>query len=243
MTEKVDKTQDGAIIYDPQVIREIGPERFTQAGWLHAEPLAGAPGAGGRGSTLYVGNVPRQFVLRHYLRGGLVGRLVRDRYVYTGEDSTRPFREWRLLAKLAARGLNVPRPAAARFRRRGPFYTADIITVRIPGVRPLSAAVTGERRDAAFWSGIGRALRAFHAEGVFHADMNAYNVQVDEQDRVWLLDFDRGRLRPAGPWQQRTLARLERSLVKIRGLDPQVNFTRENWEQLLAGYFEASRSA
>ena len=243
MTEKVEKTQTGAIIYDPQIIREMSAQRFTPDGWLHAEPLGGALGSAGRGSTLLVGNIPRQFVLRHYLRGGLVGRLVRDRYVYTGEDSTRPFREWRLLAKLAARGLNVPRPAAARYRRRGLFYTADIITVRIPGIRPLSAAVTGERRGAEFWTGIGRALSAFHAAGVFHADMNAYNVQVDEQERVWLLDFDRGRLRPAGPWQQRTLARLERSLVKIRGLDSRVNFTKENWEQLLSGYFEASRSA
>jgi hypothetical protein len=33
---------------------------------------------------MFVGNVPRQFVLRHYVRGGLVGKLVRDTYVFSG---------------------------------------------------------------------------------------------------------------------------------------------------------------
>ncbi|MCH7834210.1 MAG: 3-deoxy-D-manno-octulosonic acid kinase, partial [Proteobacteria bacterium] len=47
---------------------------------------------------MFVGNVPRQFVLRHFLRGGLIGKLVRDAYVWTGEDTTRSFLEWRLLA-------------------------------------------------------------------------------------------------------------------------------------------------
>jgi hypothetical protein len=46
-----------------------------------------------------------------------------------------------------------------------------------------------------------------------------------------------------GPWQQRTLSRLHRSLEKIRTLDPALNFNNDNWEALLAGYFDASRSA
>lgn len=243
MTEKVEKIANGAMIFDRLVISQMSEARFAPDGWLHAEPVEGALGSGGRGNTLYVGNIPKQFVMRHYVRGGVIGKLVRDRYLWTGEDNTRPFREWRLLAKLADRGLNVPRPAAARYRRHGPFYTADLITVRIPGVRPLSATITGKRHPAAFWESLGRAIQAFHAEGVCHADMNAYNVQIDAAERVWLLDFDRGRLLPPGPWQQKTLRRLERSLEKIRGMDPRVSFTAENWESLLAGYFEASRSA
>ena len=96
---------------------------------------------------MFVGNVPRQFVLRHYMRGGLVGKLVRDTYVFSGEDLTRSFMEWRLLDKLAANNMNVPRPAAARFSRRGTFYTADLITVRIPDVVSLSQYIaTGSER-------------------------------------------------------------------------------------------------
>ena len=138
MTETVEKTATGAILYDKAIINQISEDRFLPSGWLHAEPVKGTLGSGGRGNTMFVGNVPRQFVLRHFMRGGLVGKLVRDHYIWTGEDNTRPFIEWRLLAKLAVNDLRVPRPAAARYVRHGLTYTADIITVRIPEVSPLS---------------------------------------------------------------------------------------------------------
>lgn len=244
MTEKIEKTSDGAILYDRSVISRISEQRFSPGGWLHSEPVAGpVAGSGGRGNTMFVGNVPRQFVLRHYVRGGLVARLIHDHYVWTGEDRTRPFAEWRLLAKLADSGLRVPRPAAARYRRRGPFYTGDIITVRIPDVVPLSGIVASGRRAAVFWQVLGRSVREFHANGVYHADMNAHNLLIDGNGNLWMLDFDRGRLRPPGPWQQRTLARLHRSLQKVRTASPAAYFTPDDWERFLEGYFEASRSA
>ena len=243
MTETVEKTPSGAILYDRQVIREISEQRFDASGWLHAEPVTGALRAAGRGNTLFVGNVPRQFVLRHYLRGGLVGRVTKDLYAWTGADRSRPFMEWRMLAKMADRGLRVPRPAAARYVRLGPFYTADIITVRIPDVVPLSEHIAGGSLPAGFWESLGAAVHGFHAQGVYHADMNAYNLQVDKDGDLWMLDFDRGRLLSPGPWQQKTLSRLHRSLQKIVNLDPAISFREKNWEQLLEGYFEASRSA
>ena len=90
---------------------------------------------------------------------------------------------------------------------------------------------------------LGADIQAFHAAGVCHADMNAHNLQIDSEGELWMLDFDRGRLMNAGPWQQRTLSRLHRSLEKVRTADPALNFNNDNWEALLAGYFEASRSA
>ena len=242
MTETVDKTPNGAILYDRQVIREISEDRFRPSGWLHAEPVKGSLRSAGRGNTMFVGNVPRQFVLRHYVRGGLIGKLVRDTYVWTGEESTRPFLEWRMLAKMADKGLRVPRPAAARYRRKGPFYTADIITVRIPNVVSLSEYISGDAPAEGFWQALGTAVHGFHEHGVCHADMNAYNLQIDNDGDLWMLDFDRGRLLSPGPWQQRTLERLHRSLKKIVSLDPRLHFRQLNWEQFLAGYFEASRS-
>ena len=69
------------------------------------------------------------------------------------------------------------------------------------------------------------------------------NVQVDADDNVHLLDFDRGRLRDPGIWRQKNLARLHRSLRKIRGLDPAVAFTPADWNECVEAYFSASRSA
>ena len=242
MTETVERTKNGAILYDKAIINQISAERFTAEGWLHAEVLTGSLRSAGRGNTMFVGNIPRQFVLRHYRRGGLLGKLVRDTYVFSGEDLTRSFMEWRLLDKLAANNMNVPRPAAARFVRRGTFYTADLITVRIPDVVSLSQYIAAEDRDEAFWQSLGAAIWKFHEAGVYHADMNAYNVQVDKDGDIWMLDFDKGELKSPGPWQQETLSRLHRSLKKVLDLDPKLHFRATNWEQLLEGYFNAAKS-
>ena len=243
MTETVEKTTNGAILYDRAIINQISDERFAANGWLHAEIVTGKLNSAGRGTTMYVGNVPRQFVLRHFMRGGLVGKLNRDKYLWTGEQNVRSFAEWRLLAKMADFDLRVPRPAAARYRRWGMFYTADIITVRIPSVRPLSEVISEGPQTPEFWAGIGAGIQGFHTVGVYHADMNAYNVQIDKDGELWMLDFDRGELRQPGPWQQQTLNRLHRSLQKIRSLDPKIHFRTPQWEALLEGYFTASRSA
>jgi len=242
LTETVEKTRNGAILYDKAIINQISDERFTPQGWLHAEALTGSLCSGGRGNTMFVGNVPRQFVLRHYQRGGLLGKFVRDTYMFSGEDMTRSFMEWRLLDKLAANNMNVPRPAAARFCRRGTFYTADLITVRIPDVVALSQYIAAEDQDEAFWQSVGAAIWKFHEAGVYHADMNAYNIQVDKDGDIWMLDFDKGALKPPGPWQQETLSRLHRSLKKVLDLDPKLHFCAADWEQLLQGYFNAAKS-
>jgi 3-deoxy-D-manno-octulosonic acid kinase len=243
LTETVERTKNGAILYDKAIINQISAERFTPQGWPHAEVLTGPLRSAGRGNTVFVGNIPRQFVLRHYMRGGLVGKIIRDSYMFSGEDLTRSFLEWRLLDKLAANNMNVPRPAAARFTRRGTFYTADIITVRIPDVVSLAEYITGVDHGEAFWHLVGAAIWKFHEAGVYHADMNAYNVQVDKDGDIWMLDFDKGSLKVPGPWQQQTLSRLHRSLEKVVGLDPNIRFRTANWEQLLEAYFNASRSA
>jgi 3-deoxy-D-manno-octulosonic acid kinase len=243
LTETVENTATGAILYDKAIINQISEERFTSEGWPHAELLTGSLRSGGRGNTMFVGNVPRQFVLRHYMRGGLVGKLVRDTYMFSGADKTRSFMEWRLLDKLASNNMRVPRPAAARFTQHGTFYTADIITVRVPDIVPLSQYIADHNPNEAFWNSVGASINEFQQAGVYHADMNAYNVQIDSDGLLWMLDFDKGGLRAPGAWQQKTLSRLHRSLHKIVGLDPRLHFRAANWEQLLEGYFEASRSA
>ncbi len=140
-------------------------------------------------------------------------------------------------------GLPVPTPAVARYCKKGPIYAADIITVRVPGIRPLSVRLTEAVGGEAFWQSIGAVICRFHDVGVNHADLSSHNVQVDEGGAIWLLDFDRAKLMPAGAWRQKNLARLHRSLRKIRRLDQSVRFTEKDWEHFLAGYFQESRSA
>ena len=114
--------------------------------------------------------------------------------------------------------------------------------MRIPDARPLSQFIADRPREREFWAAIGSAIYEFHANGVYHADMNAYNLQIDAAEKLWMLDFDKGRLREPGPWQQQTLDRLQRSLKKVCTLDPSLHFRGRDWDALLEGYFNASRS-
>jgi 3-deoxy-D-manno-octulosonic acid kinase len=177
------------------------------------------------------------------LRGGLPGKLIRDKYLWTGERETRAFSEWYLLAKLFRLGLPVPRPAAARYVRKGPVYTADLLTLRIPAIRSLAERVGDAPGDANFWRKIGAQVQRFHKARVFHAYLNAYNIQLGPADKLYLLDFDRGDIRDPGHWQQKNIARLHRSLQKLKHIDSNFNFDRNCWEAFLDGYFKASRLA
>jgi 3-deoxy-D-manno-octulosonic acid kinase len=221
------------MIHDPALLPVAHPEFFSPAHWRdHIEEYAGR----GRGRVLFVNAGAEQWALRHYQRGGFVSRFVADLYRWRGEEGSRSFREWRMLARMRDAGLPVPRPVAAGWARRGPFYTADLATVRIPGAIPLSARLAaGTEVD---WPGVGRVLRRFHAAGIFHADLNAHNILIDEAGAAWLLDFDRGGFRSPGTWQARNLERLERSLRKIAAEPGAAAFRESCWGALRAGYAE-----
>lgn len=243
MSDTVEKTRDGAILYDTAILNQISEAAFTPGAWKSATAVGGALRSSGRGNTMIVSDGENEFVLRHYMRGGLPGKLIRDTYFWSGERETRSFAEWHLLAKLRKLDLPVPRPVAARYRRSVFTYTADLLTLRIPGIRSLADRILERPETREFWRSVGRGIHLFHEAGACHADLNAYNVQLDQDDKLYLLDFDRGSLRGPGVWRQKNIARLHRSLQKIRMLDKRVNFGKAEWNELLEGYFSESRSA
>lgn len=242
MSETVEKLGTGAILYDPTVLNHIEDASFSPAAWQRSSGIEGRLRSAGRGATFVVNDGRQTFVIRHYHRGGLAARITSDAYLWLGENRTRSFMEFRLLSALIAKGLPVPRPAAARYRRRGPLYTADLITEYAPGIRPLSVRIADDASHD-FWRRLGAGICRFHDAGINHADLNAYNVQVDAKDDVFILDFDRGRLTGQGAWRERNLARLQRSLEKVRKLDDRVRFSATDWQALREGYRDAARSA
>jgi 3-deoxy-D-manno-octulosonic acid kinase len=191
---------------------------------------------GGRGSAWFVGSGARQWVLRHFRRGGFIARISQDTYVWTGERRVRAFAEWELLELLTERGLRVPKPVAARYQRRGMRYRCDLITERILGARPVSALLEHGALAEAQWRAVGAAVASLHRAGVDHADLNAHNVLLDANDLVSVIDFDRGRLRSPGSWSSRNLRRLHRSLTKVALDLPPDRFSDAAWRWLLAGY-------
>src|SRR5690606_29835677 len=182
------------------------------------------------------------WALRHYHRGGLVAKLIEDHYLWLGLERTRAFREWRLLASLAAAGLPVPRPVAARVNRTGPIYTADIITVFLPDTRRLSGYLADGAVPPDVWEKIGRMVRAFHDRGVQHPDLTAHNILLDSHGEVFLVDFDNAAIRPPGRWQEAGLARLERSLRKV-AMETGTEFDPAAWAEVEQAYRSAPRAA
>jgi 3-deoxy-D-manno-octulosonic acid kinase len=224
-------TEGGAILYDPGCVNNA-EQLFEPGAWRARGALREL--AGGRGSVLFLDAGERQYVLRRYLRGGLPARISRDRYLWLGEARTRGFRELALLGRLADIGLPAPVPAAARYVRRGLFYRAEIVTLRLPPAEPLAARLLAGTLDDSAWERAGLTIRRFHDAGVQHADLNAGNIMIGEGG-VWLLDFDRGRIRPPGPWSRGVLARLERSLAKTCRARPEIDW-RAGFGRLVAAH-------
>ncbi len=222
------------ILYDADYIGQVDDDFFEPTTWAEQHLLLGE--APGRGSAVFVQHGDSVLVLRHFHRGGLPAKLSRDRYLWRGLEQTRPWQEWHLLQELYRRGLPVPRPVAARICRNGLTYQGDIITERVEGA-PLADWLGKKRLPSALLMSLGECLRRFHDEGVYHADLNARNILLDESGKVTLIDFDRGELRkPAEGWRRANLERLKRSLDKFRRLQRHFAFDDEDWKALLRGY-------
>ena len=232
IVEQFQPVPRGGILYDAARLRKPEAALFTREYWAARNELEEF--AGGRGTVCALRAQEGDWILRHYRRGGFAARISSDRYLWRGVDETRSFREWRLLAELRQRGLPVPAPVAAHFERDGPFYRADLITVRIANARTLAETARDRRLDEAAWYAIGRTIARFHAAGVHHADLNANNIMLADED-VYLLDFDRGRIRARGGWEDAVIARLQRSLQKLKAKHPAMRFGASEWEALLAG--------
>lgn len=193
----------------------------------------------GRGNTCFFTYREYPLVLRHYRRGGLVQRVSKQHYLYTGLEKTRAMREFGILLTLCELELPVSRPYACRVMRRGPFYRASLVTHRLVGYRTLAECLLGDRSGQsvsdngerlvaasgaalpmATWSAVGEVIGRLHAVGAYHADLNAHNIMLSEEGAVSLIDFDRAEIRalpagdPASGWCLANIERLLRSLSK-----------------------------
>lgn len=209
---------------------QVAADWFDPGGehW-HAQPVS----SGGRGSAWFMTLSGKAVVLRHYRRGGLIARLVSDLYVWLGLHRSRSFREFDILAWLHAHDLRVPIPVAAMACRADfIFYRAALITQRIPDVRSL-----GLCREQSAWFSAGQEIRRMHDLGVWHADLNVHNIQIDASSCAWIIDFDRARKDVTDRTLLRAnLQRLERSVRKVC---PEMLDTC--WGLLLAGYERQAR--
>jgi 3-deoxy-D-manno-octulosonic acid kinase len=235
MHEQLRQDAKGAILFDATVSPQVDGAWFNLEHWQRQGALSTQPG--GRGGVAVIRTPAGECVLRHYRRGGMVAALMGDRYLWTGADRTRSFREFRLLQVMAKLLLPVPHAVAACYRRSGLYYRADLIMQRLPETQTLTQCVAQNRLDAELADEVGALVARFHRAGVWHADLNAHNVLVAPAG-LYLVDFDRGRMRAQAPsWRMANLQRLRRSLFKIgAAAQGEPVFDQTIWTPLMHGY-------
>lgn len=213
---------------------------FEAAYWQRQNRILGS--AQGRGTTWFLRTDDLFGVnsaLRHYYRGGLWGKINRDRYPFTSLQNTRSFAEFHLLNQLHQAGLPVPKPIGARVEKLAfNSYRADILTEKIENAQDLTALLQQTTLSEDGWRQIGQLIRRLHDLQICHTDLNAHNIlvqQTDEQQKYWLLDFDKCGQKSGSFWKQENLNRLQRSFLKEVGR-MNIRFNPQDWQNLSEGY-------
>lgn len=222
-------------VFNEEKIPAFSPEMLSEDYWLKHNAVTGS--AQGRGTTWFVSYQEQQWVLRHYYRGGLIGKFNKDSYWFSGQKNTRAAREFSLLLTLQQLGLPAPEPVAYRVIRQGLFYRADLLSTRIADAEDLVGILSRQHLSETVWMDIGATIRRFHDHGIYHHDLNAHNILLGKKNQVSLIDFDRGEQRQVNTsWQQANIERLLRSFRKEQAKIPGFCWQPEHWQILLQGY-------
>ncbi|MGX5201228.1 3-deoxy-D-manno-octulosonic acid kinase [Aliikangiella sp. IMCC44632] len=220
---------------NPDLNQVAKPEWFQIDYWRQINAVKGQ--SKGRNTTWFVGHADETWVLRHYYRGGMVANLSSDKFIYFGQTNSRVYQELQLLETMYLSGLPVPKPVAGLITRHGISYQADLLMQQIADAQDLVAILTQQAMAEAQWRNIGVMLAQFHQNGIYHSDLNAHNILMDQQNKAWLIDFDKCQRRPvARQWQAANLARLKRSFMKESQLYDSFYFDEQAWHWLVQAY-------
>jgi len=213
----------------------ISQDWFVPSYWQHKAAIIAEKK--GRSTTWFFDYSKGIGVLRHYWRGGLIGKLFSDQYLYTGLKNTRTYKEYLLLIELEERGLNVPKPIAAQVAATGFIYRGDLITQAIPKAESLLDILKVRPLNNNEIIKVAATIAEFHRQGVFHADLNINNIMLDDTGKVYLIDFDRGRLvKPLHSSLYGNIQRLRRSFEKEKSRNNSFYWASGQWQLLASTY-------
>ncbi|MDV6315805.1 3-deoxy-D-manno-octulosonic acid kinase [Idiomarina sp. HP20-50] len=233
---KTEQSPQGLIRYDSDIIETIEDKHFTAQYWQQQKAIAG--NSTGRATVWFIQQGDLGLLLRHYYRGGLVGKVNKDRFLREPADKSRAIHEFDLLLKLRGLGLPVPRPVAARMEKTAAFsYKADILVEVIPGAVDVYRLLREKQLSAELWQKLGSVIKELHDTGVYHSDLNCHNLMLDDKDKAWIVDFDKCDFRESGDWKEANIQRLLRSLRKEKEKNETFYWKESrDWPELLTGY-------
>ncbi len=153
-------------------------------------------------------------VIKHYRRGGLLRHFNKRLYFKIGK--TRAQLEFELLDTVGKLGVNVPQPIAFAYCGRL-FYRAWLITREIQ--QPLSLAglsLQDEEKTGRIMVSVIKQVSELIQNQILHVDLHPGNVVLDAAGKVYLLDFDKGKVYHGNrqKLKNRYLARWQRAVNK-----------------------------
>ncbi len=225
------------ILFDIEHFSVSTPQIFTAQYWQVQNAITGQ--AIGRGTTYFFQHNRNEYVLRHYRRGGLIGKILSDQYLYTGLEKSRAWQEFKLLQHMKTLNLTCPTPIAAMLKKSGLYYQADIISTRIPGAQDLHHVLLEKSLTANIWQKVGQTIAQFHNHQIYHHDLNIHNIMLDTEHEVWLIDFDKCSVKQGNNWKQSNMARLKRSFEKEQRLR-NIHWKQSDWLILITAYSKAA---
>lgn len=228
-------TASSDIVFISPNFKGVSREWFNPDYWEQEGKLLHT--ATGRGTVWFVDTPTTRAVLRKYRRGGMIGKFNQYKFLSQPLQSSRAYLELSLLEHMQHLALPVPKPIGGMVRRAGLFYEAWLLTEVIPDASDLYDILQHTSLDEALWRKIGKTIKRFHANGIDHSDLNCHNIMLDQDKKVWLIDFDKCHQRiPAIKWQQKNIDRLKRSFNKELLKHPEFAFDETTWNWLLDGY-------
>ena len=72
-----------------------------------------------------------------------------------------------------------------------------------------------KKMTSELWNSLELTLEKFFKENVYHSDLNAKNIIIDEQSNFYLVDFDNSYFFYEKKLFMKSITRLERSLSKL----------------------------
>ena len=130
--------------------------------------------------------------LRHYFRGGLISKFIKDGFWRFDKWACRARLEFELLTELYSLGLPVPRPLIAREQVGTFLVTNDILVERIDNTNNLAELLEQKASmDNALIDEIANTIAKFAFHKVVHTDLNIRNLLINDKGQCFVIDFDK----------------------------------------------------
>lgn len=128
-------------------------------------------------------------VIKYYTRGGIVNYFVKSHYIRWRELCCQ--QEYNNLLRIRSLGVRAPEPIAYAYKG-GPIYKAWLITREIPNQKLLSE-LQPEQIDVFDYimKDLISQLTLLIENSIYHIDLHPGNVLVDQENKTYLVDFDK----------------------------------------------------